>query len=463
MSKRIALFCALIGLAVLIAGPAYAEVQNIKVSGDITALAVYRNNYDLEDSRNYQIFGNTTPAAAPGTSWYTAEDADSYLLSLVRLRVDADLTDNVSACVRLINMREWDGAPDLAGTNSSDIVLDLAYVTLKEMLYSPLTMIIGRQELNYGNGLIVGYGLYQDPDATILHNDLSSMHGYDAIRAILAYDPWTFDLVAAKMEESDDDAMVATGAIQTATLNTVARGGRDSDVDLYGLNVGYLFDNYEGEMEGYLFYKRDEAYRLSIDDPAVNVRQSESDARIFDENHVYTAGLRGSAVPVERLTLSGEIAGQWGHIKDVNAGTAQAAITPLERDRSGLMANAAGTLSFDDRRFKPVLGLEYLFVSGEEDEQEGDFDAWDPMYRGKILGSIRDCLESVYRTWDPADTSGFTNQHTIKSSCSVDLGELVDGLSLDLAYLHYFRNDQQIVFIGSRTHKLQSFLSHPLE
>ena len=60
------------------------------------------------------------------------------------------------------------------------------------------------------------------------------------------------------------------------------------------------------------------------------------------------------------------------------------------------------------------------------------------MYRGKIVGSIRDHLETLYSTNEPLDTSGWTNQHTMKLSGSLDLGELVDGLSLDLAYLHYW-------------------------
>ena len=35
MGRKIVLFCALIGVLAFVAGPAYAEVQNIKISGDI--------------------------------------------------------------------------------------------------------------------------------------------------------------------------------------------------------------------------------------------------------------------------------------------------------------------------------------------------------------------------------------------------------------------------------------------
>jgi hypothetical protein len=415
MFKKIALFCALIGVTILLTSSAYAEVQNIKVSGDIQALGVFRSNYDLEDESWALPQG-----IGLNPDNRRAEDDDSFFQSIVRLRVDADLTDNVSATVRLANLREW----DVQNAGLEDIYVDLAYVTLKEMLYSPLTLIVGRQELLYGTGLIVGPGLFQDPDGSIKYDDLSPLHGFDAVRAILDYDPWTLDLVLAKMTESDDAARAA------GTQN------EGSDIDLYGANLGYKFASYEAEIEGYLWYKRDEAYALSI-----NLAGSPSNGRTFEENKVYTAGLRGSVVPIENLTLKGEVAGQWGEISDQQAGPDD---NPLERDRQALLGNVAGEYEFADTRFTPTLGIEYLYLSGEEAEQNGDFESWDPMYRSRFSGSIRDALENIYTTNDPGDTSGWTNQHSVKAFGSLDLGELVDGLTLDLAYLHYWFAEEPI-------------------
>ena len=433
MSRKIALFCALIGLVAFVACPAYAEVQNIKVSGDIQALGVYRDNYDLEDASPANPrgigLGELTNA---GT-----EDSDSLFLSVVRLRVDADLTDNVSACVRLANLREW----DVAGAASDDIILDLAYVTLKEMLYSPLTMVIGRQELSYGNGLVVGMGLYQDPTGVNTYNDLSPLHGYDAVRAVLDYDPWTMDLVMAKINESDDDAeRTALGV----TINDSP--GKDSDTDLYGVNLGYRFAQYDAEMEGYFFAKRDENWNYTVD--TVNAAGDASYRRRYEENDVYTIGLRGSLVPADNFTLAAEIAGQFGKIRDDGEATAAGAVVGTDiggdtslsqtRDREALAANVAGEYTFANARFTPSLGVEYLYLSGEEAGQNGDYEEWDTMYRGKRMSIIRDMLENLYRTNDNLDTSGWTNQHTLKVAGGLDLGELVDGLSLDLAYLHYW-------------------------
>ena len=191
MIRKLTLICALLGLVALVAGPAYAEVQNIKVSGDITAMGVYREAYDLQK----QLSDESDPDL-------DEEDQDSFLMSILRLRIDADLTDNVGATVRLVNAREWDAvAETLTNDNENDINVNLAYVTLKEMLYSPLTLVIGRQDLLYGTGLIIGpTALAHDPSDSIQYDDLvSHVSGYDAVRAILDYDPWTLDLLYAKI------------------------------------------------------------------------------------------------------------------------------------------------------------------------------------------------------------------------------------------------------------------------
>ncbi|MCX5703738.1 MAG: hypothetical protein NT066_04525, partial [Candidatus Omnitrophica bacterium] len=156
MSKRLILILALafvLGLSLA----AYAEVQNVKVSGDINIWGIARDNIDLGKERP------TSGAPAPN-ALITHSDKERDVLSAVRIKIDADLTDNVATTVRLINERTWDNE----GVNNTDIDLDLAYATLKEFLYSPLTLTLGRQELHFGNDMIVG-----DPDT----NGVSAMGG----------------------------------------------------------------------------------------------------------------------------------------------------------------------------------------------------------------------------------------------------------------------------------------------
>ncbi|MCK9431198.1 MAG: hypothetical protein M0R17_14605, partial [Candidatus Omnitrophica bacterium] len=125
MSKRLIAVLALALVAGLAFSPAYAEVQNVKVSGDITMSGVARRHFGLSNT-------NLDDKSVL---------KQNFIMTQTRVRVDADLTDNVTATVRLLNERIWNGQNDTnsSGSNSTEIDLDLAYVTLKEFLYSPLT------------------------------------------------------------------------------------------------------------------------------------------------------------------------------------------------------------------------------------------------------------------------------------------------------------------------------------
>jgi len=212
-------------LVVAFAVPASAETQNIKVSGDIKAAYVFQGNMDyVDDGDNMNFF-----------------------IQQIGVNVEADLTDNVSTYIRLINEREWDAA-DQAGTigtptsnKSFDILLDEAYVTLKEMLYAPLTVKIGRQNIWLGKGLVVGNsGNWSAGQLTTTVQEQSDMTAFDAVRATLDYDPWTVDLIYSKMDAN--------------TNGTAAFVNNRDDLDMYIANVGYDFTKYDAEAEAYYIY-----------------------------------------------------------------------------------------------------------------------------------------------------------------------------------------------------------------
>ena len=139
----------LLGIAavVLMTAPAFAAVQNVKVSGDIDSTYINRNHFNLGSK-----IINGTNTAGTETGLYHQSD----FITQTRVRIDADLSDNVSTTVGLINERAWDGEGNTAG--DTNVQLYLAYATMRELLYSPLTVSVGRQVFNYGNGLIIGDG-----------------------------------------------------------------------------------------------------------------------------------------------------------------------------------------------------------------------------------------------------------------------------------------------------------------
>ncbi|MBL7130802.1 MAG: alginate export family protein [Candidatus Omnitrophica bacterium] len=360
MTKRLIL----IALAILvgISSYAYAEVQNIKVSGDIQVQGVSRAAFTFRDQEwnGGRAGGGTTNASS----------TDSFFMSTTRVRLDADLTDNVSAVVRLLNQREW-GTSDSA--ENSEIDLDLAYMTLKEFLYSPLTLSVGRQNLRFGNALIVGDPdtnmISVDGDRFIAHTDLSSRKAFDAIRATLDYSPLVVDLVFSKIDEN-----------QLAV---------NDDHDLYGMNACYDFGVMNTIGELYYFEKRNDV--LKDEDNKDDI--------------VRTIGIRAQSEPIENLTLNAEVAHQFGHYtalvarypNDVTGGGGLGGRIEDKCDpRDAWAVQVGADYLFADLQYTPGVSLWYTYLSGDEDEAPGTangaYTAWDPMFEdqggGKIYNAI---------------------------------------------------------------------------
>ncbi len=91
-----AMVVGLLAFAVALSGTAYAEVQNIKVGGDVDLKFISHHNYDLKDKQLNNPGGGVVQSAA---NVVTNDDDADFFLSTVRVKMDADLTDNVSTHV----------------------------------------------------------------------------------------------------------------------------------------------------------------------------------------------------------------------------------------------------------------------------------------------------------------------------------------------------------------------------
>nr|MBU1327825.1 alginate export family protein [Candidatus Omnitrophota bacterium] len=358
MSKFLKLMSVL-AIVALIAVPAFAEVQNVKVSGDIDSKMITRSNYDF-------INGNNT-------------DTDTWFNTATRVQIDADLTDNVSTCVRLLNERDWDMEP-AAGTNATPgdtaISLDLASVKLKEMFYAPLTLTIGRQLLRFGSGLVVG-----DPDsndtsinAAIEARDLSARKSFDAIRATLDYNPLVIDVIFAKISANTIGGSATTGK------------NRD-DQDLVGINAAYKFDKYNSEMEAYMF--------------ANNTRQGNAN---LESHSIYTYGVRGSLEPISKLVVDAELATQQGDFRAAG----------ITLDRSAWAADLGAQLAID-YKWSPKVAARYSYRSGQkqggndaDDDTTGvsKYKAWDTSFEDQTHGIVANSIFDNNN--DGVDSNGST-------------------------------------------------------
>jgi len=319
-----------------ICGVTLAAVENIKVSGDITTSAITRNLSLGEHA------GSTV-------------DAEDFLFSQIRLRFDADLTEGVSAAIVLLNERNW-GDTLVGNDNDDEIRLEQAYVQLEEFLYEPLTLIVGRQNLRYGSGLIVA-----DPDTnqadTLCWNagasiwtsagDLSWHKSFDALRAVLDYAPYTIDMIYAKIDENADNLI--------------------DDRTLVGTNVAYEWASYNGLTEGYLFW--------------ADGRSGEATQINENEDYTLTLGARTQMDLNDKVTLGLEGAHQFG---DYN-------VADEQKNR-----NAWATIASADYRFlndyNAKLGVKFTYLSGNDDSTDEDYNAWDPLFEDQTPGEIINIL-----------------------------------------------------------------------
>ncbi|MCM8829643.1 MAG: alginate export family protein [Candidatus Omnitrophica bacterium] len=248
MWKRLLVAVAVVAMAI----PAFSAVESVKVGGDIDIYGIKRVNIYVNDSYDW-------------------------LQTHARVYVQAALTDNVEAMVRLINERVWLGPWGYPYDYPLDILLDLAYIKVSDLLTPGLALTVGRQEIQFGEGLVVGsaylpYNYYPFGGTWIQAQDLGKQKAFDAIRVDYSFNQVPVDLTAflAKVDENFD-------------IN---------DENLYGLNLGFN----AGEA------LRIEGYYVRLQDM--------SDV----EQNVTTAGVRVTG-NVAGFALKGEYAkqfGEWG-------------------------------------------------------------------------------------------------------------------------------------------------------
>ena len=330
-------------LVALMAMPALASVQNVKVSGDIESTFVVRNQFDL---------GHTTSSE---------KYRQNFLMTQTRLRVDADLTDNVQTTVGLINERVWNDENSSSG--DAEIDLNLAYVTLKEMLYSPLTVIIGRQNYAFGNSFVIdSAGTNNNTNKGGLNSvaeDFTKRSALDSIRVILDYNPLTINAIYSKVSGGN---VLGTGALK-------------DDIDLLGTNVAYqLGDKYQTLVEGYFWAKTDNSSSVVSGDAKAET--------------IYMPGIHVSTNPIKGLNLSAEIAMQRGN--DFHSSTVN---VKREATAAQLIANYQVSCPKIEK-YKPVLTAAYTYVSGEKNpaetgaQNETRSTGWDPMFENQAGGTI---------------------------------------------------------------------------
>ena len=339
--------------------PSFAEVQNVKVGGDITVRSFLRSNLDLHDSDG------------------TLDEHDRFLMTTTGINLGADLTENVGAFIRLANERDW----NVDGGNTGDVDISQAYITLKELFYSPLTVRVGAQPIVWGRGFVLGSNLIPglingagDRNGAITANEFTDFTAFDAIRGTLDLSgisgtsmPLTLDTVYIKLDENS-----------TAIAD---------DVNLFGFNLGTKMDSMNAEFETYFLNKRD---------------RSTSGVSAVNHGSVNTLGVRGSAQPVDGAYLFGELAYQFGERATDPSGV----LTAGDRQQAWAF-NLGLEYTAKDVAMTPKVGAEWIFYSGKN--VDGAVAGWDPIARGYFTTALREFQNPTAAAFYPPDQTCFAN------------------------------------------------------
>ena len=334
--------------------PVFAEVQNVKVGGDITVRSFFRSNLDLED--------NTRSATNP------LDAHEDFFMSTIGINIGADLTENVSAFVRLASERDWNGGA--SGDGGSQFALSQGYVTLKELFYSPLTVRIGQQPIVWGRGFVLGGNLLPgtvlrggDRLGSISPNEFTDFTAFDAIRATLDLSgtaglgiPLSVDYVYIKLDE-----------------NSI---GAADDVNLQGVNIGSHFDQGNSEAEIYWLNKLD---RLNV---PIGVTPGAGYVS-GNAGSVSTIGLRGSAKPASGSYLYGELAYQFGR-----RATDFTGVLVSGDHQQAWAADFGAEYTVESVTWTPKIGAEWIFKSGKD--VDGAVSGWDPIAPGYFTTALRE-------------------------------------------------------------------------
>lgn len=349
MSRKLIVALAVLSFALM--GTTFAAVENIKVSGDMKAQAIMRN----------------LSMGGHGLGMNISDNDNNFLISQIRLRFDADLTENVSATLRFINENTW-GESD-GNVQGDQVEIDLACVELKSFLYEPLTLTVGRQNLRYGSALIVGdpftnQGSNSSAGIPAIARDLSLRKSFDAIKGVLDFAPWTIDMVFAQVDETD-----ANGGVDN----------RHDDEILAGVNAAYDWSSYNGVSEVY-FFAGDRAPRTDIDttNPALSTD---------NKDKVYVMGARAQMDPTDKITLGAEYAYQLGNV-NITPSTGAAGDND-HISAFAILANAEYRFLND---YNAKLGLSYTYLSGDDDATRETDEGWKTMWEDQTPAELLNIL-----------------------------------------------------------------------
>ena len=312
-------------LVVSLGSVAFAELQNVEIGGNIR---IRGNYYNLQRSDTPTWLGRTFEFFGLMDRVRRTRSRTSFVEQRTRLNVKADFTQDVSAFIEFDYYHNWGDdfrsnyltGADWRGGQNNNVDLYQGYIEAKDMWGTPLAMRVGRQELAFGNQLLVGVN-----DTSSLYTGLS----FDALRLSFANDVVSIDAVAAKLAENYGNVL-------------------DDDVDLYALYLSYIGIE-DVALDAYWLFIRDDMGAI-----ANIIRGTTVD--------LHTIGLRGAGV-INAFDFELEAAYQFGDVDGVPNPWFRLFNREADVDFSEFTVNAEVGYTFDATWY-PRVFARFAYIGG---------------------------------------------------------------------------------------------------
>ena len=296
--------------------------------------------------------------------------------------------------------------PDKHDFQWDELIIENLYIDAKNIFQFPVDLRIGRQELLYGDGLLVADGTSSDRERTSYFNAVKSTLRFSKNNNV--------DLVYINDPKTDEFLpSLRSGANTSSSYLHHKRILTTSDEQGVIVYSRYRFEN-GLSLEPYYIYKREGSIAggRTASKPALAV---------------HTFGTR-SVYDNDMWKLSGEFAGQTGEYGD-------------GKGRTGYGANVYVSRLLKDTMWQPEFELGYTYLSGD-DAKTGTNEGWDPLF-------------SRWNSWSKFYSSSFTTETGINSYWTnlqmyraTTRLDFVPGTNLSISY-NYLRANETTNITGS--------------
>ena len=335
----------------------YSEfAKKVKLGGSIRTRAEYANGF-------YSFPGDVTlpgfcpPAvpvagAAAGTRPKASID-DDYVLNQTRLWADADVNEHLRIFIQIQDARAFGvegttvgfATPIHApGVNNNRLDIHQGYFDLKKLFDLPLTVRVGRQEIVWGDHRVIGNLVWSNQGRV-----------FDGGRFLWDTDAIHAEVFAAKVDEH---------GYLGSTAPAIAGNVRDYDADesVYAAQLAFKKLIPSALLELMYIHKNDQDNRANSAIATGYAVAGDDGVEIHDIG----ARLDGKVHGLDAIDYTLEAHGQFGDYGDLD-------------QEAWAFAGRVG-YTFKNVAWKPRIGFEYAFASGDDDTTDGDHETFDNLY-----------------------------------------------------------------------------------